>query len=212
MRFILPAMAALAFVACSAEPSASTVDVETTTNELIPEDVKLEGVAPPHLVVDGAYSDVRFTEMMAPHHQHAIDMANVLLADGSDPELRALAQTMIQTQTKEIEELGAIKADLTGSSDLPRSMNPHTVENSGVPMPSELTQGTSVDLAFLDGMLPHHSGAIQMATVALRHTRDARIAHLARTIIDGQAREIGEMERIRSSRYSGVNHGFPHAD
>jgi len=173
---------------------------------------KLEGIAPDHLVVDGSYSDVRFCEMMAPHHQHAIDMAKVMLAAGADPELRAMAEDMISAQRAEIEELASIKAALTGSSTLPRMSSVHMMENSGVPMPDELTHGTSVDRAFLDGMFPHHAGAIQMATVALRHSQNGHVVGLARRIIDAQAREVGELEQIRKRLSPAANHGFPHAD
>lgn len=207
-----PTLLALVFIAaCSGgEPARSNASV-TVDDALTPAHAQLEGVAPSHLVEAGQYSDVRFCEMMAPHHQHANEMADVLLANGKDPELRDMARKMKAKQTAEIEELASIKQELAGTSTLPAQMNPHVMENSGVPMPSELTQGTSVDLAFIDGMLPHHSGAIQMATVALRHSQNPRIVGLARRVIDDQAREIGDLIDMREQKYEGVNHGFPHA-
>lgn len=205
--------AALMCMSCSSTESTDpSVKVEARAAGLTPAHVTLEGVAPDHLVVDGAYSDVRFCEMMAPHHRHAVEMAEVLLASGEDLELRGMAARMIAAQKSEIEELATIKTSLTGSSALPAMMSAHTMQNGGVPTPAELPMGTSTDLAFLDGMLPHHSGAIQMATVALRHSQNGHVVGLARRIIDDQAREIGEMGRIRRERYAGANHGFPHAD
>ena len=46
--------------------------------------------------------DMDFAKGMVPHHQGAVDMANILLQYGSDPELRALAEQIIATQTEEI--------------------------------------------------------------------------------------------------------------
>lgn len=46
--------------------------------------------------------DVDFAQGMIPHHQGAIDMANVVLKYGKDPEMKKLAEGIIKAQDTEI--------------------------------------------------------------------------------------------------------------
>ncbi|MCC5989482.1 MAG: DUF305 domain-containing protein [Pararhodobacter sp.] len=50
-------------------------------------------------------ADVAFACGMIAHHQGAIDMAEVLLAHGDDPQMRALAEEIIAAQVSEIEQM-----------------------------------------------------------------------------------------------------------
>jgi uncharacterized protein (DUF305 family) len=59
----------------------------------------------------GTDFDLAFVEMMAAHHQGAIDMANTELKDGSLPEVTRLAQQIIDTQQDEIDQLQRWKAE-----------------------------------------------------------------------------------------------------
>ncbi|KAA0578434.1 DUF305 domain-containing protein [Azospirillum sp. B21] len=49
--------------------------------------------------------DQDFARMMLSHHRGAIDMAKVQLQYGKDPELRALAQKIVDDQTREVAQL-----------------------------------------------------------------------------------------------------------
>jgi uncharacterized protein (DUF305 family) len=50
-------------------------------------------------------ADKDFVMMMIPHHQGAIDMANIELKYGKDETLRAMAQAIVAAQEKEIKEM-----------------------------------------------------------------------------------------------------------
>jgi uncharacterized protein (DUF305 family) len=50
-------------------------------------------------------TDVNFAAMMRMHHRGAIDMAEAELRDGTEPQMRALAKSIIATQKKEIAQI-----------------------------------------------------------------------------------------------------------
>jgi uncharacterized protein (DUF305 family) len=52
-------------------------------------------------------ADVDFMSQMRVHHQGAIEMAKVALADGKDPEVKKLAQEIVAAQEKEIGTIDA---------------------------------------------------------------------------------------------------------
>jgi uncharacterized protein (DUF305 family) len=49
--------------------------------------------------------DAAFIKMMIPHHEGAIEMAREELDKGKDPELRGLAQDIIDAQQREIDQM-----------------------------------------------------------------------------------------------------------
>lgn len=50
------------------------------------------------------------------------------------------------------------------------------------------------DVAFMQGMLAHHQGAVAMSEVALKYAKDAQARDLAVRVIAAQKEEIAEME------------------
>ena len=55
--------------------------------------------------------------------------------------------------------------------------------------------GDAFDQAFIEGMIPHHQGAIDMAEMALESAKHEEIKAMARAIISAQQQEIEQMEQ-----------------
>ena len=156
------------------------------------------------LMQNGEYSDERFINAMVPHHQGAIDMANVALENAEHPEIQQLAQAIISTQQSEIDELKAIKQREYGTSEVPTEANPEEMKMMGMMAdPKELANQQPFDKAFIDAMIPHHQSAIDMANVAFEQTSDSEIKNLALGIVTAQQQEIQQMIGWRQEWYPG---------
>jgi uncharacterized protein (DUF305 family) len=52
----------------------------------------------------------------------------------------------------------------------------------------------NADYDFIQGMIPHHEGAVDMAKIVLKHGKDPQVKKLAREIIKAQDKEIAFMK------------------
>lgn len=59
--------------------------------------------------------------------------------------------------------------------------------------------GATVDESYIAKMIAHHQGAVAMAEVALRDSRDPEIRRMAQAVVDAQTREIAEMQAWKPS-------------
>ena len=161
-------------------------------------------MAPSEMLMEGGeYSDERFIDAMVPHHQGAIDMAEVALENAEHLELLQLAENVISTQQAEIEQLRSIKEQEFGTSEVPTQMSPEEMEMMGMEDPAELANQRPFDEAFINAMIPHHESAIEMAQVALAESDNPAVRDLARRIVDDQTREIEQMRGWLEEWYSG---------
>ncbi|WP_199507349.1 MULTISPECIES: DUF305 domain-containing protein [unclassified Psychrobacter] len=142
--------------------------------------------------------DVAFAKGMLGHHRGAIDMAKLQLKYGSNSELTALAQQVIDTQQGEIDILKkwlASHLDSVNPKPNTEAMQQDYAESMRI-MHYSMEQGMSdptPDLAFARSMLAHHIGAIEMAKSELKYGTDEEMRSLAQTIIDAQLKEVADM-------------------
>ena len=154
------------------------------------------------LMENGEYSDERFIDAMVPHHQGAIEMAQVALENAEHSEILALAEEIVAAQETEIGQLKSIKQEQFGTSEVSMDMSKEEMEGMGMAMdPQELAIQEPFDKAFIDNMIPHHESAIEMAQVVLEESENPEIREIAGTIVDAQEREIEQMRSWRDEWY-----------
>ena len=139
-------------------------------------------------------SEQAFLEQMVPHHESAVQMAQLAVAKGNSPEVRGLADEMLATQQDEITQMRAIHSDAFGEELDPSEMGPHSsVDLSEL----EAASGSEFDRIFLRMMIPHHASAIAMCEEVMMGEPREEIGALADEIVAAQAKEIGEMQEWR---------------
>ena len=162
------------------------------------------GMAREMVEEDGRYSDRAFIDAMVPHHQGAVEMAEVALKNAEHEEIRQLAENIIRTQQTEIGQLKAIKQREFGTSEVPTGMGMKQMEDMGMMMdPQSLAGEDPFDRAFIDAMIPHHESVIEMADAALDGSENPEIREIAGVIVEAQEKEIDQMERWRKEWYPG---------
>jgi uncharacterized protein (DUF305 family) len=160
------------------------------------------GTASGMVMKNGEYSDERFIDAMVPHHEGAVDMAEVALKNAEHEEIRRLAEDIISAQEAEIKELKSIKREEFGTSRVPMDMSAEQMRGMGMETdPRSLAKADPFDKVFIDAMIPHHRSAIEMAEVAARETKNPEIEDLAKGIVEEQKREISQMEQWRRQWY-----------
>lgn len=158
-------------------------------------------------------SDMKVTDefsylsMMIPHHEEAITAAESLKSGTDRAELREFAQKIIDTQTREVNQMRLwLGAWYPGRNT--------TVDYT--PMMRDLSslRGDSLDRAFLQDMIPHHMAAVMMSQqlLAMGLADHAELEPFAQTIRDSQRAEIMTMHGWLSQWFgvygmqSGMNH------
>lgn len=146
--------------------------------------------------------DAMFIEQMVPHHQDAIDMAEMALSRAEHPEIVELAERIKETQTDENERMRAWYEDWFGTP-VPDAVDEGMMGGmmrGGTDM-ERLREADDFDREFIEQMVPHHRAAIMMSRMAGRATRRTEMRELTDSIIETQSREIEDMLRWHRQWY-----------
>ena len=150
--------------------------------------------------------DVSFARDMVPHHQQAVTMSDLALAQSGNPQVEDLATRIKASQAREISLMEGWLADW-GEEATDHSGHDMGEMKSMKGMVSEpdmaalrAAQGPEFDRQFIEHMTAHHQGALEMARVQLDKGKHEPAKELARAIITSQEKEIAEMAKIQSGR------------
>lgn len=149
-----------------------------------------------HGAVGEAPFDAQFIDGMIMHHQGAIAMAQQALDNAEHAEVRQMAEGIISAQEAEIGQMEGWRA--AWYPDLPQTMG-MGMDMGMMEVPND--SATPFDQRFLEGMIDHHQGAIEMATAALDQAEHQEVRDLAQAIISAQQAEIEQMRGWLSDWY-----------
>jgi uncharacterized protein (DUF305 family) len=143
--------------------------------------------------VAGNAIDRAFVADMVPHHEAAVEMAQIAETEATSAFLEELAADIKRTQAAEIALMKRVDADLAAAGiDIGRlGVDDHMAGmDAGI---ASLRGAKPFDDKFIALMIPHHRGALNMAEVEIAKGENAELKKLAEDIITAQKREISEM-------------------
>lgn len=203
----------------SAEPSATTSAAPSTRSTV---DASAPAASSPSVDEHNAV-DVMFVTMMIPHHQGAIEMSDVALTQASTQPVKDLAGRIKAAQGPEIEQMQGWLADWAAAmpmastaEDMGHGMGhgatpetSGTVDDFGMGGMMNMSEadmaalraatGVAFDKLFLQLMIAHHQGAIDMADVEIAQGLNPQALALAAAIKTSQTAEIAEMQQLMST-------------
>ena len=145
-------------------------------------------------------NEYMFAEMMIPHHQQAVDMSDLALKKSTNPKILDLAQRIKSAQSSEIIQmqywLGGKEANSMMSDHSGHSMGGMLTEEEFSKL--ESSSGVTFDTLFLEGMIVHHEGAIDMAQM-IKDTTTQEVNEFGLNVVEVQSEEIREMKEILES-------------
>ena len=156
-------------------------------------------------------ADVTFAQGMIVHHRQAVEMAELAAERTENPQVLDLAARIgaaqepeIATLTGWLQEWGAevpAEGGMGGMSGMDHSGTGGMEGMGGMMTPEQMTaldqaSGPGFDRMFLDMMVEHHRGAVEMAQTELDEGAAPEALALAQQIIDTQQAEITEMESL----------------
>ena len=146
-----------------------------------------------HSMGDGEEFDAMFIDGMIEHHEGAIIMAERALEEAERPEIRSMAQAILDAQAAEIQQMESWRdtwhADMPHTGGIDMDMGPMDVSDD---------DSLPFDQRFIDAMIPHHEGAIAMAHEALERSTRSELRAMAEEVIRVQQDEIDQMRAWRS--------------
>lgn len=139
--------------------------------------------------------EIMFAQMMIPHHKQAIVMSETALKKSRNQEILKLSRQINSLQSSEVSQLTYwLKA-----TDSSMTMD-HDMKMSGMLTTKELTSlkrltGTAFDRTFLQLMIKHHQGAIEMLGL-ISDSSNAEALALSKAIRSAQSKEISTMKLL----------------
>jgi uncharacterized protein (DUF305 family) len=145
--------------------------------------------------------DVAFATNMIPHHQQAVDLSAMVPDRSANAELIALAKQISAAQQPEIEIMKVFLVQWNENPDTNSGHAGHGSTMAGMVDAATMTKleslnGAEFDKLWLESMISHHQGAIDMANAEIANGDNVDAKTLAKNILATQGTEIGQMKQM----------------
>ena len=147
---------------------------------------------------------IDFIRCMIPHHQAAIYMCENLLKYTRYEPLIKIANNIIQMQTRGIEQMKEIEKTTYGFNNMPKEVNSYiekylSITNNMIEKMKNSPRCVNINLNFVNEMIPHHQGAIDMCENLLQYYIDPRLKQVANSIIREQSEGINQLKNVQNA-------------
>ena len=159
------------------------------------------GMASPSGTSGASAADAMFAQMMIPHHEQALELADMALDPTlmASEQVKALASQIKSAQDPEIDLMTQWLSEW--DQPLMDMSEDHSMTMEGMLSVDEiaalgLLTGEEFDQAWVSAMIAHHKGAIKMADTVIAEGKSAPVQELANAIIQAQKSEIDTLELL----------------
>ncbi len=158
-------------------------------------------------------ADVAFMQHMIVHHRQAVEMVDLLQIRASDETVRRLGQRIASSQAAEIDLMRDWLDSRGQPLEMPGMAGMHAGHDmgdhammAGMLTPNQMAEltaatGPAFDRLFLEGMIQHHQGALDMVDELNANpdaAEDPVLSDSATSVVADQSAEILRMQSILS--------------
>lgn len=179
---------------------------------------------PPITAAADGSVDAGFARDMAAHHAQAVELSVLVRDRSTDEEVRTVALDILLTQQNQIGQMAGwlstwglpaaasappmawmtgdhahATAGASGDGATGYAAMPGWVSREDMLRLTDAT-GSDADRLFLELMIPHHEGGVQMAEYAVEHAQRPQVVALAENIVRSQDRELVALQAMLDAR------------
>lgn len=143
--------------------------------------------------------DQDFALMILTHHKGGIEMLDEVIRNGSDKEIKDLAERIRKNQEDELQSLGKFTLDHSGTQrndEFLGEMESH-LEEARDEMEKNMKLSGNVDKDFASLMSLHHTHGIKMTRTALKYIKNEELKQIAQKMLAEQQEEKEELEQLK---------------
>lgn len=145
--------------------------------------------------------DIMFAQMMIPHHEQAVELAALAPQHTTNQAVLQLAATISAEQQPEINAMKALLLQWEADPNATPDHSGHGGAMQGMVDDATMAKlnslnGPQFDTLWLQAMIGHHQGAIEMANTEIAKGQSPDMISMAKNMVAAQQAEINQMKQM----------------